>query len=51
MYRHNETGTHRRGSGRGKEKTHQDRRFRRIRLPRGEQLLHLGTEFSCSSAP
>lgn len=50
MYRHNETGTHRRGSGRGKERTHQDRRFRGIGLPRGEQLLHLGTEFSCSSA-
>lgn len=27
------------GSGKGKERTHQDRRFRGIRLPIGEQLL------------
>ncbi len=50
-YSHNETGTHRKGSGRGKERTHQDRRFRGIRLPIGEQLLYLGIVLSCSSGP
>lgn len=50
-YSHNETGTHRKESGKGKERTHQDRRFRGIRLPVGEQLLCQGTEFSCGSGP
>lgn len=45
--------TPQKGSGRGKERTHQDRRFRGIRLPKGEQLLYLlqVLSFSCSSGP
>lgn len=39
------------GCGRGKERTHQDRRFRGIRLPLVGQLLYVEIQLSCSSGP
>lgn len=48
-HHHKETGTCRRESRRGKERTHQDRRFSGTGFPIGERLLNPSIDFSCSS--